>query len=88
MRAGPQSWIIHLHARILNTEGEMQRKERERRSEELNETESGEVKTTEGHTLMEVVNLSSSLVVEDQTKVCSPRELTRHKLLHVRIHSF
>ena len=48
MRAGPQSWIIHLQRRILNTEGEMQRKERERRSEELNETERGEVKTTEG----------------------------------------
>ena len=68
----------------------MQRKERERRSEELIETERVEVKTTKGHTLMEVMNLSSSLVVEEQTKVCSPRELTgtRHKLLHVTIHSF
>ena len=31
MRAGPQSWIIHLQTKILNTEGEMQRKERQRR---------------------------------------------------------
>ena len=70
MRAGPQSWIIHLQTKISNTEGEMQRKERERRSEELNETERVEVKTTEGHTLMEVINLSSLLVVEDQMNVC------------------
>ena len=48
----------------------MQRKERERRSEELYETERVEVNTTEGHTLVEVMNLSSLLVVEDQTKVC------------------
>ena len=26
---GPQSWIIHLETKILNTEGEMQRKEKE-----------------------------------------------------------